>query len=77
MHILVQTTNAVLISYVESLLSDAGIDVFVFDANMSVVEGSIGVFPRRIMVADGDTIRARTILVGAGLADELSQAPGP
>lgn len=75
MHLLLQTNNPVLLSYVQSLLADAGIAAVVFDANISIVEGSIGVFPRRVMVHDDDARRARHALWEAGLADELT--PGP
>ena len=40
----------VLISFVEALLRDAGIDAFVVDQNMSVIEGSLGILPRRVLV---------------------------
>ena len=75
MHVLLQTTDAVLISYVQSLLSDAGLSAVIFDGNMSVLEGSIGVFPRRVMVRDEDLGRARMVLWEAGLAGELAPAP--
>lgn len=75
MHLLLQTNNPVLLSFVQSLLADAGIEAVVFDANISMVEGSIGVFPRRVMVHEDDIGRARHVLWEAGLADEL--APGP
>lgn len=71
MLLLMQTNNPVLLSYVASLLADAAIEVVVFDANMSVLEGSIGVFPRRVMVHEDDVGRARHVLWEAGLANEL------
>lgn len=75
MLMLLQTNDPVLLSYVMSLLSDASVDAVVFDANMSVLEGSIGVFPRRVMVLDEDLNRARHALWEAGLADQLAPAP--
>ncbi|MGB3391600.1 MAG: DUF2007 domain-containing protein, partial [Pseudaminobacter sp.] len=51
---LVRTNDAVVISFVESLLRDAGIQCLVADQNMSVLDGSIGVLPRRILVPDDD-----------------------
>lgn len=72
MYLLLQTNNPVLLSYVQSLLADAGIAAVVFDANISMVEGSIGVFPRRVMVHDEDLGRARHALWEAGLGDELA-----
>lgn len=69
---LLRTNDAVIISFVESLLRDAGIDCFVADRNMSILDGSIGILPRRIMVGEGDLDEARRILVDAGIANELS-----
>lgn len=74
MHLLLQTTDPVLISFAQSVLEDAGISAPVFDGNMSVLEGSIGVFPRRIMVHAEDVARARLALWEAGLAGELAPA---
>ena len=62
-----RTNNPVLLSFVEVLLRDAGIDPLVADGNMSVMEGSIGVLPRRILVRSDDIMRARQVLVEAGL----------
>lgn len=76
MHLLLQTNNPVLLSYVQSLLSDAGIEAIVFDANISLVEGSIGVFPRRVMVHADDVGRARHVIWEAGLAGELVPGAG-
>jgi hypothetical protein len=75
MHLLLKTNNAVLLSYVQSLLADAGIEAVVFDANISMVEGSIGVFPRRVMVQEADIGSARHALWEAGLAGELEALP--
>jgi Putative prokaryotic signal transducing protein len=77
MNLLLQTNDPVLLSYVSSLLDDAGIEAVVFDANISVVEGSIGVFPRRVMVREAEIIRARRVLEEAGLAAELAPMPKP
>ena len=68
---LVRTNDTVLISFVESLLRDAGIGCLVADQNMSVLDGSIGILPRRIMVADHEVEEARQILADAGIADEM------
>lgn len=68
---LMQTNDPVLISYVESLLRDNNIDVVVLDQNMSVLEGSIGILQRRIMVTDDAIGQARQILRDADLQDWL------
>jgi hypothetical protein len=43
----------------------------VVDQNMSVLEGSIGIFPRRILVGDDEFDAAQKLLAEAGLANEL------
>ena len=68
---LVRTNDAVIISFVESLLRDAGIGCFVADQNMSVLDGSIGVLPRRIMVVDDQIEAARRVLADAGIGNEM------
>lgn len=65
---LIRTNDAVLLSFAESLLDDAGIDAVTVDRNMSILEGSIGILPRRLLVADEDWARARRLLAAAGIA---------
>lgn len=64
---LLRTNDAVLVSYVRALLNEMGIDYQVADSNMSVVEGSLGILPQRILVAPDDWSEARRILVDAGV----------
>ncbi len=71
MRLLLRTNDVVLISAVGALLDGAGIRHMVLDQNMSIVEGSLGVIPRRILVQDNDLAPARRILTDAGLAHEL------
>ena len=71
---LIRTNDAVVISFVESLLKDAGIGCFVADQNMSVLDGSIGILPRRVMVVDEDMAAARRILADAGIANEMRES---
>ena len=68
---LVRTNNVVLISAIEALLKGAAIAHLVVDQNMSVMEGSIGIFPRRILVDEDEIETARRLLEDAGLAKEL------
>ena len=68
---LVRTNNLVLISAIEALLNSADIAHMVVDQNMSVMEGSIGIFPRRILVDEDEVEAARQLLEDAGLAQEL------
>ena len=68
---LVRTNNVVLISAIEALLKGADIAHMIVDQNMSVMEGSIGIFPRRILVDEDEIDAARRLLEDAGLAKEL------
>jgi tRNA1(Val) A37 N6-methylase TrmN6 len=64
-----KTNDQVLLSFARSLLSDADIEAAVFDENASVMDGSLGILPRRLMVADDEFERAKAIL-----ADGMAQA---
>ena len=68
---LIRTNDPVVIATVEALLTGADIGHFVADRHMSVLEGSIGIFARRILVDADDAPRARRLLIDAGLGDEL------
>jgi hypothetical protein len=68
---LVRTNDAVLITAIEALLNGADIDHMVVDQNMSVLEGSIGIFPRRILVGEDQIDTARRLLEEAGFGNEL------
>ena len=68
---LVRTNDLVLISAVGALLDGANIHHVVLDQNMSIVEGSLGLLQRRILVNDEDNRAARQLLSDAGLAHEL------
>jgi len=68
---LIRTNDAVLVSAVQALLDAAHIPHLVFDQNMSVLEGSIGILPRRILVNECCIDDARRLLEEAGLGHEL------
>jgi Putative prokaryotic signal transducing protein len=63
---LLRTNDPVRLSFVQALLRDSGIDSLVLDHHTSLVEGSIGAIPRRLMVAERDYRRARALLAAAG-----------
>ncbi len=73
---ILRTNDIVLISFVETLLKDAGIASFVADQNMSVIEGSIGILPRRVLVPAEEVERARRLLKDAGVGNELEKPKG-
>jgi hypothetical protein len=62
---LLRTNDIVRLSWAQALLRDAGIDSVVLDQHTSLVEGSIGAIPRRLMVAERDHGRARTLVAAA------------
>jgi hypothetical protein len=68
---LIRSNDIVLIGFAESVLKDARIPAMVADNHMSALEGSIGVFGRRLLVPDDWAGQARRILSEAGLAAEL------
>jgi hypothetical protein len=68
---LIRTNDPVLISFVESLLKEAEIGYFVADQNMSIVEGSIGILAKRVMVDSDQEEVARRLMVDAGIGQEL------
>lgn len=70
---LVRTTDPTLVPYTKALLSAEDIECFVFDVNMSIMEGGIGAFPRRIMVLAKDLHRARMILRENGVDPFLGE----
>ena len=73
---IVRTNDLVLITAIEALLKGADIHHMVLDQNMSVLEGSLGMLPRRILVPDDAAHRARRLLTDAGLAHELRPDAG-
>jgi Putative prokaryotic signal transducing protein len=68
---LVRTNDAVLVSAIQALLDAAKIPHIVLDQNMSVLEGSIGILPRRVLVTEVYAAAARRLLQQAGLGHEL------
>lgn len=68
---LIRANDPVLVSAVGALLDGAGIRYQVLDSNMSVIEGSLGILPRRIMVDDDNVSAARRVMQEAGLGHEL------
>ena len=73
---LIRTNDIVLISYVEALLRDSEIEFLTVDQNMSVIEGSLGVLPRRVLVVSDKAEAARRLLRDAGIGAELRKPDG-
>ncbi|MBU6443920.1 MAG: DUF2007 domain-containing protein [Alphaproteobacteria bacterium] len=67
---ILKTNNPVELSFARAVLEDAGIACVVFDAEMSVMDGSLGILPRRLMVADNMAEEAAVLI-----RDAMSSAP--
>jgi putative signal transducing protein len=70
---LIRTNDFVLLSFVEALLRDSKIAAVVADQNMSVMEGSIGILPRRLLVDEDSWPQAKRLLEEADLGRWISR----
>ena len=68
---LLRSNEIVFLSWTEAILKSAGIEIFVLDGNMSVLEGSVIAIPRRVMVLEKDYTRACAVLENAGEGSRL------
>ena len=68
------STDPVEISYLKLRLEQAGLKIFCLDNHTSLMEGSLGILPTRIMVAQEYYHDAKQLL--AALLAEADQAPG-
>lgn len=64
---LLRTNDPTVIAFATALLEGEGIAAFQMDVHMSVLEGSLGILPRRLMVGDRDLFIARAILADNGI----------
>lgn len=64
---ILRTTDPVTLSHASALLRGEGIDCFELDVNMSILEGSIGILPRRLMIHKDFVEEARMILEDNGI----------
>ena len=71
MKTVLKTINPATLNFAEAILKDAEIPAFVMDQNMSLMDGSIGVIPRRLSVIDEDLTEAIAALEAAGLGNEV------
>ena len=68
---ILKTVNPATLNFAQAVLKEADIPFFVMDQNVSIIEGSIGIIPRRLMVVDEDAEDARQALTDAGLGDDI------
>ena len=62
MRMVLKSNNPVTLSYATDVLNQAGIESIMFDTHASIMDGSMAMVPRRLMVADDDYARAETLL---------------
>ncbi len=65
---LLRTNDPTVLAFAKALLQGEDIDCFELDVNMSALEGSIGILPRRLMVREGDLTRAQRVMRDNGIA---------
>ncbi|WP_299646403.1 DUF2007 domain-containing protein [uncultured Jannaschia sp.] len=65
---LLRTNDPTIVAFATALLEGEGIECFVLDANISVLEGSIGILPRRMMVSARDLFLARAVMRDNGVS---------
>lgn len=71
---LIRSGDPVRLSFLTALLADAGINSLILDTHSSIMQGSLGILPQRLMVADDDIDRARSVLIEAA---EIEPDPRP
>ncbi len=64
---LLRTTDPTVIAFATALLEGEGIAVFPLDVHMSILDGSIGILPQRLMVAERDFFVAQAVLRDNGV----------
>jgi Putative prokaryotic signal transducing protein len=73
----VRSNDAVMLGFAQAVLQEAGIYSLLADQHISVMEGAIGAFPRRLLVANEDWPAAHRALSGAGLGASLIDEGDP
>lgn len=59
---LLRSTDPTIMAFASALLQGEDIECFQMDVNISILEGGIGIFPRRMMVRDEDYDRAVRVM---------------
>lgn len=68
---LLRSTDPTIIAFATALLEGEDIEVFHLDVHMSILDGSLGILPRRLMVRDEDLFMARAVLRDNGIPTGL------
>jgi Putative prokaryotic signal transducing protein len=73
---IIRSNDIVMLGAVEALLTSADFPCLIADQHMSALEGSIGAFPRRLLVRSDDAAEVRQFLIEAGFGAELRDPDG-
>ena len=71
MKTILKTVNPATLNFAEAVLKEAEIPAFIMDQHQSLIDGSIGIIPRRLSVIDDDYEAAIRALELAGLGEEV------
>jgi hypothetical protein len=74
MRVVLKTLDPVVLNYAANVLEQEGIEAVIFDTHASVMDGSMGFLPRRLMVLDEDFDRAQKLLRQA-VPDAMPDVP--
>jgi hypothetical protein len=74
MRVVLKTVDPVVLNYAANVLEQEGIKAVIFDTHASVMDGSMGFLPRRLMVLDEDFDRAQKLLRQA-VPDAMPDVP--
>ena len=66
MRVVATSNNMIRLSFLTALLADAGLEAILLDGHTSVLEGSAGAIPRRLVVRAEDFAKAERLLRDAG-----------
>ena len=64
---ILRSTDPTVIAFATALLEGEGITVFRLDVHMSILDGSLGILPQRLMVTDRDGFMAAVVLRDNGI----------
>jgi len=68
---ILKTVNPATLNFAQAVLKEANIPFFLMDQNVSIIDGSIGIIPRRLMIVDEDYEDAKQAFIEAGLSEEI------
>ena len=72
---LLRTTDPTVMAFATALLAGEGIAAFAVDVNMSILDGSMGILPQRLLVRDADLWRARIVMTDNGIEVHGAEVP--